>query len=346
MGDVSSRAQLIDASRFDARSQIAATLSREDIEGALRVKNIPELVLEIDRRSNGDVEAHTLRVAWAEDQLKELLRDTSGEDITLYFDGAELQQALGDEDIEAHGVRETTAAVLTVAAMAAGIGAAAHPASAAVGGGGGVEMVSDAASSGVATAPELISDAASSGVAATPELISDSASSGPSGVQVAEASGPELISDSASSGPSGVQVAEASGPELISDSASSGLSGVQVAEASGPELISDSASSGPSGVQVAEASGPELISDSASSGLSGVQVAEASGPELISDSASTGTVSPAQSTPVASAVSVSGTDSGMSSTEIAGTAVGAGLVLMITAAGFAMRGKNRREQLA
>src|SRR5436190_5383001 len=257
MGEVSSRAQLIDASRFDARSQIAATLSREDIEGALRVKDVPELVLEIDRRSNGDVEAHTLRVAWAEDQLKELLRDTSGEDITLYFDAAELQQALGDDDIEAHGMRETTAAVLTVAAMAAGIGAAAHPASAAVGGGGGVEMVSDAASSGVATAPELISDAASSGVAAAPELISDSASSGPSGVQVAEASGPELISDSAS----------------------------------------------------------------------------------------TGTPSPAQSTPVARAVSVSGTDSGMSNAEI-GTAAGAGLVLMITAAGFAMRGKNRREQLA
>src|SRR6266480_4666344 len=307
MGEVSSRAQLIDASRFDARSQIAATLSREDIEEALRLKDVPELVLEIDRRSNGDVEAHTLRVAWAEDQLKELLRDTSGEDITLYFDAAELQQALGDDDIEAHGMRETTAAVLTVAAVAAGIGAAAHPASAAVGGGGGVaagntiEMVSDAASGGVATAPELISDAASSGVAAAPELISDSASSGPSGVQAAEASGPELISDSASSGPSGVQVAEAAGPELISDSASSGPSGVQVAEASGPELISDSAS--------------------------------------------TGTPSPAQSTPVARAVSVSGTDSGMSNAEI-GTAAGAGLVLMITAAGFAMRGKNRREQLA
>ena len=264
MGEVSSRAQLIDASRFDARSRIVATLPREEIEEALQVKDGPELVLEVDRRSNGDVEAHTLRVAWAGDQLKELLRDTSGEDITLYFDAAELQQALADEDIEAHGVRETTGAVLTVAAMAAGIGAAAHPASAAVGGGGGVaagntiEMVSDAASSGVATAPELISDAASSGVTAAPELISDSASSGPSGVQVAEASGPELISDAAS----------------------------------------------------------------------------------------TGTPSPAQSAPLAGAVSVAGTDSGMSSTEIAGTAVGAGLVLMITAAGFAVRGKTRREQPA
>ncbi len=284
---------MIDASGFDARSPIAATLSREDVEDALQVKDASELVLEIDRRSNGDVEAHTLRVAWADDQLKELLRDTSGDDITLYFDAAELQKALAGEDIEAHGMRETTAAVVTVAAMAAGVGAAAHPASAMVDRGAGVaagntiEMVSDAASSGVATAPELISDAASSG-----------------------------------------------------------SSGVQAAEASGPELISDSASSGPSGVQAAEASGPELISDSASSGPSGVQAAQASGPELISDAASTGTPSPAQSAPLASAVSVAGTDSGLSSTEIAGTAVGAGLVLMITAAGFAVRGKGRREQPA
>ena len=249
MGEVSSRARLIDASGFAARSPIAATLSREDVEEALQVKDVPELVLEIDRRSNGDVEAHTLRVAWADDQLKELLRDTSGDDITLYFDAAELQKALAGEDIEAHGMRETTAAVVTVAAMAAGVGAAAHPASAMVDRGAGV-----AAGSPI----EMVSDAASSGVATAPELISDSASSGPSGVQAAQASGPELISDAAS----------------------------------------------------------------------------------------TGTPSPAQSAPLASAVSVAGTDSGMSSTEIAGTAVGAGLVLMITAAGFAVRGKGRREQPA
>lgn len=265
MGEVTSRAQLIDASEFGARSQIAATLPRKDIEEALRVQEVPELVLDIDRRSNGDVEAHTLHVAWTENQLEELLRDTSGgEDITLFFDASELAQALAEEDIEAHGMREKTAAVLTVAAMAAGVAAAAHPASAktTAGGGGGVgagstiEMVSDAASSGVAAAPELISDAASSGVATAPELISDAAS------------------------------------------------------------------------------GP------------GVRVAEASGPELISDAASTGTPSPAQSTDLAGAVPVAGTDSAMSTAEIAETAVGAGLVLLITAAGFSLRGKRRHEQPA
>jgi hypothetical protein len=215
MGEVTSRALLIDASTFGARTQIAATIPREDIEETLRLQEPPELVLDIDRRSNGDVEGHTLRVAWTEDQLEELLRDTSGEEITLFFDADELEQSLVGGDIEAHGVRETTAAVLTVAAVAAGIGAAAHPASAAVGGSGTIEMVSDAASSGVAAAPELISDSASGG-----------------GVQVAEASGPELVSDAASGG--GVQVAEASGPELVSDAASTGtLSSAQSANLAG-----------------------------------------------------------------------------------------------------------------
>jgi hypothetical protein len=305
MGEVTSRAHLIDAPNFGARS-LAATVPRTEVEEALRLEETPELILDIDRRSDGDVEAHTLRVAWSDDQLKELLRDTSSEAITLFFDAGEIEEALADEDIEAHGMRERTAAVLTVAAVAVGTaGAVASPAGAKTAGGGGgsgagatIEMVSDAASSGVAAAPEIVSDAASTGVRAAPELISDPASSGPSGVQVAEASGPQLISDAAS------------GP------------GVEAAQASGPQLISDAAS------------GP------------GVEAAQASGPELISDAASTGTPSPAQSTESAGAVPIAGTDSGMSASQIAETAAGGGLALLLTAAGFAMRGKRRHEQPA
>src|SRR5919198_646331 len=288
MGEVTSRAQLIDAPKLGARSQIAATLPRTEIEEALRMEETPELILDFDSRSDGEVEAHTLRVAWSDDQLKELLRDTGSEDITLFFDAGEIEEALADEDIEAHGMREKTAAVLTVAAMAAGAAAVAHPAYAktAVGGGGGsgagatIEMVSDAASSGAATAPELISDAAS----------------GP-GVEVAQASGPQLVSDAAS------------GP------------GIEAAQASGPQLVSDAAS------------GP------------GIEAAQASGPELVSDTASTGTPSPAQSTASAGAVPIAD-DSGMSSSQIAETAAGSGLVLLLTAAGFAVRGKRRHEQPA
>ncbi len=291
MGEIGSRAQLIDASNLDARShRIAATVPREEVQEALRTEDgSPELVLDIARRNNGDVEAHTLRVAWTEDQLEELLRETSGEQVTLVFDADELQQALiAEEDVEAHGVREKTAAVLTVAAMAAAVGASAGTAAASAPGG-----------SGGSASIEVISDAASSGVAQAPELVSDAASSGPVSVEVG--TGPELISDAASSGPAPIEAA-----------------------ATGPELISDAASSGPAPVEAA-----------------------ATGPELISDAASSGPVSTAQSAELAGTASTVGSgDSGLSGSEIVGTAVGGGLVLMITAAGFAVRGRRRPEQLA
>jgi hypothetical protein len=306
MGDAPSRAELIGASSFGARSPIAATVSRAELEEALRVEEVPELVLGVDSRSNGDVEAHTLRVAWTDDQLKELLRDTSGDDITLYFDAEELQRALAGEDIEAHGMREKTAAVITVAAMAAGIGASAHAA-------GAQTMIGSGTAGAAGGTIEMVSDAASSGVQAAPELVSDAGSSGGAGVGAAPAAGPQLISDAAS------------GP------------GVDVVRASGPELISDAAS-GP-GVDVVRSSGPELVSDVAS-GPGGGYAAPSSGPELVSDAASTGTLSAAQSSQAA-ALSATGSDSSWSTSEIAGTAAIGGVVLLITAAGFATRGRHR-----
>ncbi len=297
MGEVGSRAQLVDASDLDARShKIAATVPRDEIQEALRVEDGRELILDLARRENGDVQAHTLRVAWTEDQLEELLRETSGEQVTLFFDADELQQALAaDEDVEAHGAREKTAAILTVAAMAAGVAASAQPASAKL-------------------------DPTTGGTVPPIEMVSDAASSGP--VAVEAAAGPELISDAALSGPVPIE-----------------------ATATGPELISDAASSGPVPIE-ATAAGPELISDAASSGPAPIE-ATAAGPELISDAASSGPVSAAQSASLAATVSGAGSnDAGLSASEIAGTAVGGGLVLLVTAAGFAVRGRRRAERLA
>src|SRR5205823_3687248 len=102
MTEVASRALLIDAPESGVRSQrIAARLPRAEIEEVLGIEDAAELILEIDRRNNGDVEGHMFRVAWTDDQLKTLLRDTSGDEITLFFDADELQQALVNEDVEA-----------------------------------------------------------------------------------------------------------------------------------------------------------------------------------------------------------------------------------------------------
>jgi hypothetical protein len=303
MTEVASKALLIDAPELGVRSQrIAARLPRAEIEEVLGIEDAAELILEIDRRNNGDVDGHMFRVAWTDDQLKTLLRDTSGDEITLFFDADELQQALVNEDVEAHGVREKTAAVLTVAAMAAGAAAVAHPASART-------LSSGGGAVGVATPIEMVSDAASSGTPVVPELIADSASSGPAGVQAAETAGVELVSDAASTG----TLSPAQSPELT---ASTGTPAA-----------------------------PELIADSASSGPAGVRAAETAGVELVSDAALTGTLSPAQSPEFAGAVSTAD-DSGLSTSEIAGTAAAGGMVLLITAAGFALRGKRRHEQPA
>ena len=192
--------------------------------------------------------------------------------------------------------------MLTVAAMAAGAAAVAHPASART-------LSSGGSAAGAATPIEMVSDAASSGTPVAPELIADSASSGPAGVQAAETSGVELVSDAALTG--------------------------TLSPAQSTELAAST------GTPV----GPELIADSASSGPAGVRAAETSGVELVSDAALTGTLSPAQSTELAGTVSTAD-DSGLSTSEIAGTAVGGGMILLITAAGFALRGKRRPEQFA
>jgi len=61
----------------------------------------------------------------------------------------------------------------------------------------------------------------------------------------------------------------------------------------------------------------------------------------------TGTLSHLSSADLAGTVStVEAGDSGLSTSEIAATAVGGGMVLLITAAGFALRGKRRPEQFA
>jgi hypothetical protein len=245
MEAIRDRARLVDAAAFGQDTRpISATVSRSEIEDVLRNDGQPELVLQMARR-NGNAETRTLEIDWEPKELEELLRRTSGESVTLVFNGDELERAF-EADVEAHGMREAAATFAVMAAVATGSAshAAAAPLTALADGGAGtsgtaVEMVSDAASSGpvTTTAPELVSDAASSGpveAAASSELISDAASSGP----VEAAASPELISDGASSGP----VEAAASPELVSDAATTGPVAVQ---SSGAELISDAASSGP-----------------------------------------------------------------------------------------------------
>jgi hypothetical protein len=252
MDEVRDRARLVDASAFDGRG-VTATVPRADIEGVLAsADGPPELVIDLERREGADVEAHTLRIEWDPNDLEDVLRAASGDQVTLVLDREQLEQALL-ADVEAHGLREK-AAVFAVAALAGGgIGTGIAAAST------GPTIVTDGGGASGATPIVMVSDAASgAGYAAeSPQLVSDSALSGP--VQQAQAESPQLVSDSALSGP--VQQAQAESPQLVSDSALSGpveqpMTPQQIVEAAagGPEMVSDAASSGPA-TQAAASSG-------------------------------------------------------------------------------------------
>jgi hypothetical protein len=123
MQEVRDRVRLVDASEIGAR-EIQATVPRTEIQDVLGSKDgEPELVIEV---TQGGEEAHTLRLAWDPGELEELLRKAHGDNVTLTFNGSELEQALED-DVAAHGLREA-AVVLAVAATTAAAGASVAPA--------------------------------------------------------------------------------------------------------------------------------------------------------------------------------------------------------------------------
>jgi hypothetical protein len=129
MQEVLDRARLADASEIGARG-IQATVSRGEIEDVLKSKDgDPELVLDVTR--GGESETSTLRLAWDADELEQLLKQADGDNVTLVFDGSELERALED-DVAAHGLREA-AVVLAVAATTAASGTALAQASLAQG---------------------------------------------------------------------------------------------------------------------------------------------------------------------------------------------------------------------
>ena len=99
---------------------LTATLSRDEIEGALASEPPDDLILEILRSVEGQdqPERRTVNVAWDRTDLESVLSDAEAEAITFSFDPAELQRILSEPEVEGHGLREA-AVVLSIAAAAA-----------------------------------------------------------------------------------------------------------------------------------------------------------------------------------------------------------------------------------
>jgi hypothetical protein len=192
-------ARIVEPGEFQGRG-VTAVLDRGAIEETLRSGGGDELLLDVARRSNGEVEAHVVRVDLGQEDLERILEQAEGDRVALEFDQGELENVLG-ADVEAHGVRER-ALVLTVAAATA-VGAAGG-ASAAVphsGGGGEAPFGAVAASAGEAPA-EVIGGAGAGNAAERPfGAVAASGNEAPATV-IGGAGQPEPVSAPEGTGPS------------------------------------------------------------------------------------------------------------------------------------------------
>jgi hypothetical protein len=123
MDERSGTIRLVEPARDSEARGLVATISRAEVERALHSDEGPmDLLLDVERAaSDGGRETQRIALGWEPQDLERVLGTAGGDEISLTFDEGELQRLL-DEDVEAHGMRETLA-VLTVAAGMAAAGA-------------------------------------------------------------------------------------------------------------------------------------------------------------------------------------------------------------------------------
>src|SRR6516164_1863410 len=100
MEEVAGTAKLVDPAAVGAAGALTATLPRSDLEAALQDDAGADLFLEIARIQNGERNDRTIKVAWEREDLEQLLQGSSGDSVSISFDGDELARILDDPDFE------------------------------------------------------------------------------------------------------------------------------------------------------------------------------------------------------------------------------------------------------
>ena len=121
MDERSGTVRLVESREESEGRSLVATVSRAEVEKALRAEEGPvDLLLDVERvAADGDGREHErVALAWEPQDLERLLATGTGDEISLTFDEEELRRWL-DADVEAHGMREKLAALTVVAGMAA-----------------------------------------------------------------------------------------------------------------------------------------------------------------------------------------------------------------------------------
>jgi hypothetical protein len=124
MQDVTTTANLVDYETLDVGA-VTAVLSRSEIEAALEADASTGLWFELGYEDEG---ASRLEVELAPRDLEEILRASTGDEVTIALDGDAVAGLIGDPDVEAHGLRVALAIAVVAGAAMAPAGFAATPA--------------------------------------------------------------------------------------------------------------------------------------------------------------------------------------------------------------------------
>src|SRR6266540_3869388 len=310
MEALTAKAALVDPATLDDEGNAVTTrIPRSEIEEAARAKGPSEFFLDVARVRDGDREAEQrITVSWDPDDLDQLLRSATGDEVTLAFKPDELARMFEEPDVEAQGLREKVAILTVAATTAAGI------------------------SAGVAGA-QTVAPVGDAGGGSTAAFVTDSTSSGPaSDLQAQEhafrvseestgAGGTNLVTDTTSSGP-GASTEASGGTQFLTDATSSGPGATE--EAGGTQFLTDATSSGP-GATEGGTGGTQFLTDATSSGPGATEQA---GGQFLTDATSSG--------PGASTEAASAGGGGQSWVEGTGgeAALAGGLALLIVGAGF------------
>lgn len=177
MQELTTTATLVEYGTFEGGSPITAILARSELEAALNTHESAQLWFELGL--DGDEETTRLTLDLTPTDLEEMLRRSTGDEVSLALDGDALAGLFADPDVEAHGLRGALAATVAIAAIAAPTSLAAVP-----------------QTSGVATTAQRASAAVTvqtSGTAATAQISSVAAKAQISGVAAKAQVGKTLV---------------------------------------------------------------------------------------------------------------------------------------------------------
>lgn len=169
MEEVAGTAKLVDPAAVGA-SALTATLPRSDLEEALQDEAGADLFLEIARIQNGERNDRRIRVTWEREDLEKILQGSSGDSVSITFDGDELARML-DPDFEAHGLKEHLAVIAVALGGAAALAGGAAAMTSSDGGGAPTPaavtgMVTDNSAGAPGAVTGFVTDASTGGVAA------------------------------------------------------------------------------------------------------------------------------------------------------------------------------------